>query len=313
MDSTPEKSAAHHHGSMTRLTMTKRCVPTVVVIVLMFAACAGGHDAAIDYTAPPDSMIPRDAAGASIRRGLALVQHTSDSLPAYSASSLRCASCHLDAGRRRGAATLIGVTARFPKFMDRTGATIPIEDRVNYCFTRSLAGTALPVDSRAMHDIVAYLAFLSRGLPAGRHVTGEGMPRMPPMVGDTTRGATLFASTCATCHGVHGEGTRPAVPALWGPSSYSIGASMAREERAATFIRHWMPLSHPGSLSNQQAYDVAAYINSKPRPDSPNKSGDWPAGGAPSDVPYDTKGHRAYRMPAVLIARQATTPTSQRP
>ena len=257
-----------------------------------------------DYSPPPDSAIPHDQLGASIRRGLALVTHTTDSLPQYATGSLQCSSCHLDAGRRRDAAALIGVYSRFPKYMDRTGAVIPIEDRVNYCFTRSLAGNKIPTGSREMQDIVAYLAFLSTGVPAGAHVKGEAMPKMPKGTGDTVRGAAIFASTCTACHGPQGQGNPPAIPALWGATSYSIGASMAREERAATFIRHFMPLSNPGSLTDQQAYDVSAYINSHPRPDSPGKERDWPAEGVPYDVPYNTRGHVAYRPPASLLPRR---------
>lgn len=270
----------------------------------MGAPVAAAHSGPLDYTPPPDSVIPNDPLGASIKRGLALIIHTTDSLPKYATGSLQCSSCHLDAGRRRDAAALIGVYSRFPKYMDRTGAVIPIEDRVNYCFTRSLAGNKIPTDSREMQDIVAYLAFLSTGVPAGAHVKGEAMPKMPRMTGDTTRGAVLFASTCTACHGPQGQGNPPIIPALWGPRSFSIGASMAREERAATFIRHFMPLSNPGSLTDQQAYDVAAYINSHPRPDSPGKENDWPAEGVPYDVPYNTKGHVAYRPPATLVPRQ---------
>jgi len=75
---------------------------------------------------------------------------------------------------------------------------------------------------------------------------------------------------------------------------------MARQERAASFIRHNMPFDRPGVLSNQQAYDVSAYITSMSRPDSPGKEGDWPEGGAPTDVPYATKGHKAFRPPRLL-------------
>lgn len=258
----------------------------------------------LDYAPPSDSAIPNDSLGASIRRGRAIFVRTTDSLPRYAPGNIQCASCHLDAGRRRDAAALMGVHARFPKYLDRSAAVIPIEDRINYCFTRSLAGTRLPNNSREMQDIVAYFAFLSTGVPIGAHVKGEGMPKMPAMTGDTTRGARLFATTCAICHGAEGQGNPPAFPALWGPKSYSIGASMAREERAATFIRHFMPQNKPGSLTNQQAYDVAAYINAQPRPDSPGKENDWPAGGAASDVPYDTRGHKAYRPPARLVPRR---------
>ena len=268
------------------------------------AGVAPSRGAPMDYVPPSDSAIPNDQLGAAIRRGLALVLHTTDSLPRYATGSLQCASCHLDAGRRRDAAALIGVYSRFPKFMDRTGAVIPLEDRINYCFTRSLAGNKLPTGSREMQDIVAYLAFLSTGVPAGTHVVGEAMPKMPKLTGDTARGAAIFASTCTACHGPQGQGNPPAIPALWGATSYSIGASMAREERAATFIRHFMPLSNPGSLTDQQAYDVASFINSHARPDSPGKERDWPGAGVPYDVPYTTQGHVAYRSPATLLPRR---------
>jgi thiosulfate dehydrogenase len=85
--------------------------------------------------------------------------------------------------------------------------------------------------------------------------------------------------------------------------SYSIGASMARVERAASFIQHNMPQTAPGSLTAQNAFDLAAYIDSHPRPDSPQKEFDWPLGGAPKDVPYATKGHTAFNPPPRLLAR----------
>jgi thiosulfate dehydrogenase len=75
---------------------------------------------------------------------------------------------------------------------------------------------------------------------------------------------------------------------------------MARTERAASFIRHNMPFDNPGTLTDQQAFDVGAYITAMARPDMPGKERDWPEGGAPNDVPYDTKGRAATRSPALL-------------
>ena len=272
------------------------------------APATGAQNAAaaaelLDYTPPPDSLIPDDPLGRSVRRGRALFVATADSLPEYAPGNIRCASCHLDAGRRPDAAAVIGVVARYPKYMTRSGAVVPIHDRVNYCFTRSMAGTALPADSREMADIIAYLSWLSKGLPQGVEVKGTTFPRMPELRGDSARGAALYATTCVTCHGAEGAGQPPLIPALWGPGSYAIGASMARERQAASFIRHFMPQTAPGTLTDQQAYDLAAYVNSHPRPDSPGKADDWPAGGAPPDVPYDTKGHAAYRPPSRLLPR----------
>ncbi|HXT15235.1 MAG TPA: c-type cytochrome [Gemmatimonadaceae bacterium] len=248
---------------------------------------------------PVVDSTPDDPFEVSVFRGLSIITHVHDSLPAYTNSNLNCTSCHLDEGRRGNAAPLVGVFARFPKYMDRSNAVVPIEDRINYCFTRSLAGSKLPADSREMQDIVAYLAYISRGVPNGEHVKDEGMAKMPPMTGDSARGRTVFVDNCARCHGNNGGGMGP-IPALWGPRSFSIGASMARVERAASFIRHNMPWDRPGTLTDAQAYDVAAYITSLPRPDSPGKETDWPQGGAPADVPYGTKGHKAFHPPKLI-------------
>ena len=248
---------------------------------------------------PTVDSTPDDPLEVSIYRGLAILTHTHDSLPGYAGSALNCTSCHLDEGRRPNAIPLVGAFLRYPKFNDRMNAVIPIEDRINYCLTRSLAGSKLPADSREMQDIVAYLAFISTGIPLGEHVRGEGIPKMPALAGDSARGKTLFANNCARCHGNDGAGMG-VFPPVWGARSFSIGASMARVERAASFIRHNMPFDRPGTLSNQEAYDLAAYVTSMPRPDLPGKEADWANGGAPNDVPYDTKGHKAYRPPPVL-------------
>jgi thiosulfate dehydrogenase len=294
-------------------------VPVVVLAAVALAAACTLQEASnrVDSTAavsqrpstkgwnpntwqpPVVDSTPDDPFEIAVYRGLALLTHTRDSLPAYVGGTLNCTSCHLDEGRRPNAAPLVGAVARFPKFMDRSGAVVPIEDRINYCFTRSLAGSKLPPDSREMQDIVAYLAFISTDVPTGEHVRGEGLAKMPPMTGDSSRGRRLFTDNCVRCHGNNGAGLGP-IPALWGPTSFSIGASMARVERAASFIRHNMPFDRPGTLTDQESYDVAAYITGMTRPDSPGKETDWPTGGAPADVPYDTKGHKAYRPPKVL-------------
>ena len=276
------------------------------------------HFDAAAWQPPPETDIRNDSLGAAIRRGLALITHTADSLPAYAPGKLNCTNCHLYGGRNVDAAPLAGSQARFPKYMDRTGAVIGLADRVNYCFTRSLAGNRLPVDSREMGDILAYLAWLSTGVPVGegKKLPGaEGLHTMPAqLIGDKTRGAAVFAAKCAVCHGVDGQGNPaipPGVPPLWGPKSFSVGASMARQGKAASFIWHNMPFGQGKTLTQQEAFDVATYITSKPRTDSPGKELDWPAGGTPSDVPYSTKEHPAYQPPPLLPranAREAIVP-----
>jgi thiosulfate dehydrogenase len=41
---------------------------------------------------------------------------------------------------------------------------------------------------------------------------------------------------------------------------------MARVPVLAAWVQHNMPQNKPGSLTPQQAYDIAAYIDSHPRP-----------------------------------------------
>ena len=281
------------------------------------AATAGFTPAT--WQPPAESSITRDSLGDAIRRGLALVMHTHDSLPAYAPGRLACTNCHINGGRNVDAAPLAGSHARFPKYMDRTGAVIGLADRVNYCFTRSLGGNRLPVESREMQDILAYIAWLSTGVPVGEGKAlpgAEGLHVMPAgLTGDSARGATVFAAKCVACHGADGKGNAaipPGVPPLWGPQSFSVGASMARKGKAASFMWYNMPYLQGKTLSQQQAFDVAAYITSQPRLDSPGKERDWPAGGTPADVPYATSGHAAYLQPPLLPranAGQALVPS----
>jgi len=85
-----------------------------------------------------------------------------------------------------------------------------------------------------------------------------------------------------------------AAPPVWGPESFAIGAGLARINTAAAFIRWNMPNGRPGSLSDQQAYDVAGFLLSHPRPNTPGKERDWPKGDAPEDAAYVTlAGRRA--------------------
>lgn len=269
------------------------------------APVVGADHKIVDWVAPDEATIPAGPFGDSIKNGLELFTKTDVLLPEYVPSNMQCSSCHLDKGRQRDAVPMVGAYARFPKYMERTGATITLQDRVNYCFTRSLAGSRLPMESKEMTDIVNYIAWLSQGIPVGTHLEGEVLPQIKEKVeGDAARGEKLFTDKgCVVCHQIDGAGIPGSFPSLWGPRSYSIGASMAREERAASFILRFMPKTAPGTLSMQEAFDLSAFINSHPRPDSPMKENDFPTGGAQYDVPYATFGHEPYRPPAVLLER----------
>jgi thiosulfate dehydrogenase len=254
----------------------------------------------LQFKLPADPDIPPGPEGVSIRRGRAILAHTRDSMPAYVGNALNCTSCHLDFGTRPFAAPWVGVYGRFPQYRTRNARMNVLEDRINDCFQRSLKGKALPQNSRDSRDIVSYMAWLSRTVPNGVTLPGQGFARLEPLEPDTARGAALFQVECVRCHGDNGQGTDKAPP-LWGERSYTIGAGMGRIRTAAAFIKYNMPNDRPGSLTEQQAFDVAAYINSQPRPDLAGKENDWPNGDHPPDVPYVT---RAARVKADSLRRE---------
>jgi thiosulfate dehydrogenase len=244
------------------------------------------------YGVPPDSLIPAGPMGGSILRGRAILLAARDSLPGHVGNRLTCTNCHLDAGTRASSGPWVGSFASFPQYNARAGRVIRLEDRVNECLRRSLNGKPLAPDGRDMNDIVAYMAFLSYGVPHGPRAPWLGYRRLGAREGDPRAGERLYGQTCARCHGAEGSGTAVGPP-VWGPQSFAIGAGMARLNTAAAFIRWNMPFDRPGTLTDQQAYDVSAFILSHPRPDTPGKERDWPNGDAPEDAAYRTLANHA--------------------
>ena len=64
-------------------------------------------------------------------------------------------------------------------------------------------------------------------------------------------------------------------PPLWGPDSFNNGAGMHRVLTAARFIKARMPLGR-ADLTDDEAFDVAAFINAQPRPQMANLEQDYP-------------------------------------
>jgi thiosulfate dehydrogenase len=181
----------------------------------------------------------------------------------------------------------LGVHARYPQYRSRTARVVTVADRINECLERSLGGRPLPDGDERLRAMEAYFAFISAGVPTGERIEGQGIDSVSATTPDTNAGRTVFAENCARCHGADGAGTELATP-LWGEGAYTIAAGMARYRMAAGFIHRNMPYDAPGTLTEQQALDVAAYVVSRPRRDYPGKEGDWPNGGAPPDIPYRT-------------------------
>lgn len=280
----------------------RKIVLSSLVFLGLFGGCVGPQDPRSDessvlhqteprpldalFSHPSPDSIPGGQQGEQIRLGYQLIVHTQEFATPYVGNSLTCANCHLDGGLDPNSASYVGLSRAYPEYRPRLGRVVTLADRINECFERSLNGRAIPQDSHKLQAIVAYIEWLSKDVPQGSRMAWRGIPRLqstkPP---DIVNGTKVFTTRCGFCHGADGQGTM-AAPPLWGPRSYSLAAEMARIPVAASFIKSNMPRTRGWALSDQDAYDVAAYINSQPRPDFPGKGNDWPKGEKPADVFY---------------------------
>lgn len=219
----------------------------------------------------------------------------------YAGNNLSCENCHIDAGRQRYAIPLIGVHGAFPAYMGRENEVRTLEERINGCFERSMNGRSLPVDGKEMKALVTYVQFLSTDVPVGKSLQGRGTPALPLMTraADPKKGAEAFNNYCAECHGDDGLGMRNGQPGdakgymyppLWGPDSFNDGAGMHRLISSASFIHANMPFgTHYDQplIAAEEAWDVAAYINSMDRPKMSNLDRDYPnRARKPVDAPF---------------------------
>lgn len=264
------------------------CTPTPKAASTVESGHGGDRLTSADVLFAPPSAdeIPGDRRGEQIRLGYKIVVDTQEYGRAYVGNRLNCTSCHLDGGLAPDAASFVGIGRVYPEYRARADRQMTLADRINECFERSMNGRALPPDSSKLQAIVAYIEWLSQNVPQGVTPPWRGIPRISASrTPDPVNGKKLFATKCVFCHGADGQGTM-AGPPVWGPQSYNIAAGMARVSVAAAFIRSNMPRTWGWSLSDDQSFDVAAYINSQPRPDFPGKEHDWPKGGKPADTPY---------------------------
>jgi thiosulfate dehydrogenase len=221
-------------------------------------------DSAKSWAAPDPATIPEGPMGDSIRLGLRVFNDTPKNAAAYVGNKMSCGHCHIASGTVAGGSPLVGVPGMFPVYRDREKAVVTFEERIEQCFQRSEHGHRVPNDDPIMVGLVAYAQWLSKDQVTGHPFPGRGLVKLPELNGDRERGSQIYALQCALCHGVNGAGKPNAIPAVWGPDAYDDGAGMNDVAKMAAFVQHNMPQTDPGSLTPQQAYDVAAFINSKP-------------------------------------------------
>ena len=245
-----------------------------------------------------DSRLSKD-----IKLGFQIFTNTRTAAPQFTPGRMSCNNCHLNAGQRERSLPLVGVAGMFPEYNRRSGRLFTLGDRIVDCFLRSQNATGAPdaaenrptLTSHEVLAVAAYLTWLSRGFEMGKNPPWRGQNVIPaakliPIERlDPSKGEAIFKERCTTCHGPDGQGVsigdkRPGP--LWGPDSWNDGAGAARIYTLAGIIRYSMPYLDPGSLTDEEAQHLAAFINSQPRPAFPFKDGDYRTEKLPVDSVY---------------------------
>ncbi len=264
------------------------------ILAAFLAVCAviipGGTAVAQDapaprppvWTVPQISALPNDQYGKLVRQGRDLIDATyahigplaADPAKRFAGNNLACSDCHLRAGTKMFGLPIFGLFGKYPLYSARSGAEITIRD----------------LDRAA----------------------------------DPERGRQVYARSCATCHNAEGSGFRRsfpranpgyAIPPLWGSDSFNDGAGMSRLITAANFIRANMPAGTDylaPQLSDADAWDVAAFVVSQPRPHKADLAKDFPDRlDKPVDVPYgpyaDGFGEQQHKYGPFAPIREAVT------
>jgi len=281
-----------------------------------------------EWHAPDINSLPDDEQGKLIRYGRELIVNTSlffgpKGKIASITNGMDCQNCHLDGGARNFGGCFSAVASTYPKFRERSGMTESIEFRVNDCLKRSLNGKPIDSSSKEMKAMVAYLKWIGKDVPQKTTPQGAGLETLKFLdrAADPEKGKQIFLTKCVSCHGENGQGqfnhdsSFYLYPPLWGQNSYNVSAGLYRISRVASLVKNNMPYgqsSHDSpQLSDEQAWDVAAFIVSQQRPEKIFEE-DWPKiQTKPVDHPYgpyadgfSEKQHKYGPFPPIVAARK---------
>lgn len=231
------------------------------------------------FAPPAEIDMPDDEFGKMVRLGERIFMETGKYAKAYVGNQLNCVNCHIDAGRQANSAPMWAAFVSYPAYRKKTGEVDTFASRLQGCFMYSMNGKAPPADSEVITALTSYSYWLAKGAPVGTAMPGSGYPKLkkPEQAPDYARGEQVYAQNCALCHGADGQGQRvgevQVFPPLWGAQSFNWGAGMHGLANSSAFIHANMPLGRGGSLTEQQAWDVAIYMNSHERPQDPRFTG----------------------------------------
>lgn len=232
----------------------------------------------VEFEPPSEQAVPDNEFGKMIRYGGQLFTDTQALRGKYVGNDLNCVNCHLDRGRLGNSAPMWAAYVHYPAYRKKNDKVNTLIERIQGCFEYSMNGIPPPLGSDELKAMETYFFWLAKGAPVGVNMKGRGYPELakPEKAPDISRGKGIYETHCAICHGADGQGRKAegktVFPPLWGKYSYNWGAGMHRVNTAAAFIKANMPLSKPNSLTNQEAWDVAAFINSQERPQDPRFS-----------------------------------------
>jgi thiosulfate dehydrogenase len=319
-------------------------IGAVSVAALLLLAGLGAHGQVPGESWPqpnPESLAP-GAWKDSVLYGRRVFNETysvigpevADKSMRYAGNNLSCESCHLRGGTQKFAIPMIGIWGLFPLYIAREDEVRTLEERIEGCMERSMNGRALPLGGKEMKALLAYIQFLSTGVPVGKSLEGRSTPNLPLLTraADPKRGSAVYEKECAFCHQADGQGQRKGAPGeakgylyppLWGSDSFNDGAGMHRLIGSASFIHANMPFGthyDAPQLSVEDAWDVAAYINGQPRPKRDNLETDYPnRARKPVDAPFapypDTfpiEQHRLGPFQPIIDAQKAAASKAQR-
>lgn len=232
---------------------------------------------------------PKGEIGAMIQLGEEIIKNT-DTHPLtkkYVNNTLRCSSCHLSgsdghAGTSTGIGSFNAIAASYPKYKAREAVVETLQDRIDNCFLRSMDGVRPVTDTKASIAMLSYITWLAEGKSIAITKPSRNDEQRAALLKkfaaiqkkathqNYVKGQKLFAQQCASCHGNNGEGMAN-FPPLWGKDksgkwrSYNAGAGMSQLDKSAMWIQSNMPLGAGNTLGDQDAADIAIFINAQER------------------------------------------------
>lgn len=288
---------------LTQISIGIIAAISILLVAFYFTPMRRGESSYAKAWTPPDfNSIPNTPEGDLVRYGEQLIRHTSAYLGPRGkvkpiGNGMNCNNCHLDGGTKAFGINYSRVFANYPEYRNRSGTTVDVKERINECIERSLNGERMGENDKELNAMAAYILWLGKDVPNKVIPDGSGLKQVPFLdrPADPAKGRLVYEAQCVVCHGNDGKGLMKAAgneyeyPPLVGDRSYNNGAGLYRMSRFASFVKYNMPFgvdyTNP-TLTDEEAWDVAAYVNSLPRPVK-DLSGDWPdVSKKPFDYPF---------------------------